>query len=135
MNGKITINIPKEDTSQFAPINQPMLNNNLNNSFRNQAINATLINYGMQLFQVGTSLYGEISGDYMTQTDINNAMGLAGDALLIARGGPLGIAAVAYKRTMQAVNLTISNKKQQQILEFQKSRLGTNAINGSRFFK
>lgn len=74
-------------------------------SVTQNAVNTAIINAGKQAMMQGIKHYGTLTGNYQVERQINEIIGVGADILMIAKGGPVGVIAVA---TRHALNITQS---------------------------
>ena len=108
------------------------------------AIDKEIIDYlkgnAKQAIMYGISQYGDMTGDYVGQRQIQNAISAAGDMIGIAmagiRYGAVGLAVALSAKTvstsMQLRSFIIDVKKQNIQAEFMRERAGSTLGSGSR---
>lgn len=96
-------------------------------------VNALLIDYGKTLLNTGLNVALDYSGNTILQDKISTATSLASDALMIAKGGWVGVAAVAIKYSTQAVTQAININREQYKVEVIRKQSGLIAEYGGRY--
>lgn len=129
----IDIKVSK-DTSQLgqAPESAPQVVEQGRPSATSQAANTAIINAGKQVLSAGIREYGNITGDYLVQESIDNALSIAADVLTIAKGGAIG---ALYVGTRYAVSMFASNVAQERAyrdLALARDRAGKIYVSGGR---
>lgn len=99
-----------------------------------QAITSALIQSGQQAINQGINAYAQLTGDYQTTKLINRVTSVASDVLMILKGGPVGVIAVATKHAMEGVNKYVSNVNANRTLEYNNQQLGVVLRQGSRYY-
>lgn len=69
------------------------------------------------------SNYGNLTGDYMTQSNINSLIEI-GSLAAMAATGPVGVAAAGISLAFKSIDYAIENHKKKQELEFFRERIG-----------
>lgn len=77
------------------------------------------------------SNYGNLTGDYQTQANIQGGIELLGIGMMMMQG-PVGVAAAVTSLTLKAVNHQIDLAKRRQETEFLKMRTGMMNFMGGR---
>lgn len=96
------------------------------------AMSKTIASYvGVQAVKWATSNYGNLTGDYLTQTHITEALTIGG-SLLIASKSPMGAVAVATSFAVKGIERAIDLKKQAQESEVLRQRVGRVVSSGGR---
>lgn len=72
--------------------------------YQKQAINTALIGQGKAMLFSGINIYADVTKNYRAIEKMNNVMGLAGDVLMIAKGGYVGAIAVVGKHTIEVAS-------------------------------
>lgn len=138
MNGQIHIFVNKTENGELQPqdSNQIVLEDKdvEKEGIEKSAVASALINAGQQAISQSVNWYGEITGDMTTVKSINNMVGLAGDVLMIAKGGVVGAITVATKYAFQAVGSAIAMKNENRQLEYNNAMLGEISTKGSRYW-
>lgn len=138
MNGQIHIFVNKTENGEIQPQdgNQIALEDKdvEKEGIQKSAVASALINAGQQAISQSVNWYGEITGDMTTVKKINNMVGLAGDVLMIAKGGVIGAISVATKYAFNAVNSAIAIKNENRQLDYNNSMLGDISTKGSRYW-
>ena len=96
-------------------------------------VNALLIDYGKQILNQGMNVGIEISGNNLLQDRISTLTNVAADALMIAKGGWVGVAAVAMKYATSAIDLQIQLDRNRYTVEQLKQQAGLVAEYGGRY--
>jgi hypothetical protein len=81
--------------------------------------------------QFALSNYGNLTGDYQTQANIQGGLELAGLGAM-ALSGPVGFAAAVGSLTLKAVSNQIELAKRNQATEMLRFRTGMNSYSGGR---
>jgi len=102
-------------------------------NLQTQAINTALIDAGRSIIMQGMSHYGDLTGDYMSQARVNEALGLAGDVLMIVKGGVVGAIAVGAKYATQAINSMIQQRQNNIRVDYMRKHTGYIEAKGSRY--
>lgn len=89
------------------------------------------INSAKQAINFGLSNYGNLTGDYLTQENLQAYMDVIGLGLSMSQG-PIGIAAAAASITLKAVSHEIELAKKNQLVSILRERTGTNLYSGGR---
>ena len=101
---------PTSETS-FTPSPQPKSpNDGKISGIKTGAINTALINLGKQAMSYGLSNYGDLTGDHIGQTRINEGLEVAG-LIGMAASGWVGAAAALGSVAVKAVNRYVDIKK------------------------
>lgn len=101
-------------------------------SVSSQAVNTAVINVGKQLLSQGIKQYGNITGDYLVQESIDNALGLTADVLTIAKGGALGALYVGTRYITSMWASSVSQDRAYRDLEMSRERAGKIYVSGGR---
>lgn len=96
-------------------------------------VNALLIDYGKQILNQGLNVGVEITGNNLLQDRISALTNVAADALMIAKGGWVGVAAVAMKYATSAINLQIQLERNRYTVEQLQKQAGLVAEYGGRY--
>lgn len=89
------------------------------------------ITMGKQALTYAVSNYGNLTGDYVTQDNIQSAIELIGTVALMATG-PVGMVAGVGSMVIKASNRQIEVKKRNQEVEFLRMRTGMMDFSGGR---
>lgn len=89
------------------------------------------IQMGKQALQYGIQNFANLTGDYITQSNIGTAIQVT-SLVAMASQGPVGIAAAAVSLGTQALNYGIDMNKRNREAQFLRERVGTLSINGGR---
>lgn len=98
-----------------------------------KAIAGAIIQVGQQFIATGVSQYGNLTGDYTTQRNINAMISLGGDALTAVKLGPAGAIYIAGKYALEIATNAIEMRNRLREHEFTLNRLGTVSAKGSRY--
>ncbi len=101
------------------------------NSLRGGAVNAVVTQNAKKALSYGISNYGNLTGDYITQANIQGVIEVGG-MIATALTGPVGAIAVAgdlaFKEISRQVDLTKKNRE----VELLKARTGMMGYSGGR---
>lgn len=138
MNGQIHIFVGKGQSGELQAKDQtqPEIERKSveGNDTQKQAINTALIQAGQQFISQGINMYGQLTGDMTTIRAIDSMVNVAGDALIIAKGGVVGAIAVGTKYALQAGNALLQTYQQNRQIALNNQLLGDISIKGSRYF-
>lgn len=138
MNGQIHIFVGKGQSGELQAKDQtqPEVEKKSvdGNDTQKQAINTALIQAGQQFISQGINMYGQLTGDMTTIRAIDSIANIAGDALIIAKGGVIGAIAVGTKYALQAGNAAIQSYQQNRQIALNNQLLGDISIKGSRYY-
>jgi hypothetical protein len=98
-----------------------------------KALLAGIINVAKQQAMNGAQQYGNLTGNYTAVMVLNNALELASDIGIIAKGGIAGAIFVASKHTIALVNSSINQMNATREQDFRNQLLGKVALQGSRY--
>lgn len=96
-------------------------------------VNALLIDYGKQILNQGLSIGSEISGNNLLQDQISTLTNVAADVLMVAKGGWVGVAAVAMKYATSSIAQQINLNKERYKVEELRRSTGLVAEYGGRY--
>lgn len=96
-------------------------------------VNALLIDYGKQILSEGLNIALDYSGNNILQDKISTATSIAADALMIVKGGWVGVAAVAMKYAISAANAGIQYDRDRYRVEQIRQQSGMIAEYGGRY--
>ena len=96
-------------------------------------VNALLIDYGKQILNQGLSVGIEISGNTLLQDQISTLTNVASDVLMIAKGGWVGVAAVAMKYATSSIEQQINISRERYKVEELRRSTGLVAEYGGRY--
>lgn len=96
-------------------------------------INAILIDYGKQILSEGINVSFQISGNTIIQDKVTSVINIASDVLMVAKGGWVGVAAVALKYATNAVNLQTQVERNRYTVEQIQQQAGIIAEYGGRY--
>lgn len=102
-------------------------------NLQTQAINTALINAGRSIIMQGMSHYGDLTGDYITQNRVGEMLSIAGDVLMIVKGGVVGAIAVGAKYATQAINSMIQQRQNNIRVDYMRKHTGYIEAKGSRY--
>lgn len=138
MNGQIHIFVGKGQSGELQAKDQtqPEIEKKSveGNDTQKQAINTALIQAGQQFISQGINMYGQLTGDMTTIRAIDSVVNVAGDALIIAKGGVVGAIAVGTKYALQAGNALLQTYQQNRQIALNNQLLGDISIKGSRYY-
>lgn len=138
MNGQIHIFVGKGQSGELQAKDQtqPEIEKKSveGNDTQKQAINTALIQAGQQFISQGINMYGQLTGDMTTIRAIDSMVNVAGDALIIAKGGVIGAIAVGTKYALQAGNAMLQTYQQNRQIALNNQLLGDISIKGSRYY-
>ena len=138
MNGQIHIFVGKGQSGELQAKDQtqPEIEKKSvdGNDTQKQAINTALIQAGQQFISQGINMYGQLTGDMTTIRAIDSMVNVAGDALIIAKGGVIGAIAVGTKYALQAGNAMLQSYQQNRQIALNNQLLGDISIKGSRYY-
>jgi len=103
------------------------------NSPEQQALIAGIINIAKTQAMNGLSQYGNLTGNYAAVERVGNAIELVTDLAAIAKGGPLGVAYVISKHTINLINSSINQMNATREQDFRNQLIGRVATQGSRY--
>ena len=98
-----------------------------------QALVAGLINIAKTQAMNGLSQYGNLTGNYAAVDRVGNAIELVTDIAAVVKGGPLGIAYVVSKHTINLINSSINQMNATREQDFRNQLIGKVALQGSRY--
>jgi hypothetical protein len=98
-----------------------------------EAVNAAIIQVGKQVISRGISQYGNLTGSYSTQRNIDAVLTIGADIGTIAVGGPAGAVLVAAKYAIELATSFVNQEIAIREHDFQLRRLGDISIKGSRY--
>ena len=131
---KVTVSIDKNDDERAVIENQRgQMHEPGKTSYQTQAVNSALINAGKTMLIQGASHYGDLTGDYMTQTRIGEALNLGADVLMIVKGGVIGAIAVGTKYAVTAINSVIAQRQNNIRIDYMREHAGFVEARGSRY--
>lgn len=135
-NEQVVVNIKKQPTSEMASMdaqqNQERQDPEKSN-YTSNTVKTILTQTGTKMINKGLSMYGDLTGDYITQNAISQLTSAAGDIATIAIGGPIGAIAVATKIGLQVGDSYIQQSKTNYKINFMKQRTGNSALNSGRW--
>lgn len=138
MNGQIHIFVGKGQSGELQAKDQtqPEIEKKSveGNDTQKQAINTALIQAGQQFISQGINMYGQLTGDMTTIRAIDSMVNVAGDALIIAKGGVVGAIAVGTKYALQAGNALLQTYQQNRQIALNNQLLGDISVKGSRYY-
>ena len=102
-------------------------------SVTQQAVNSALINSAKNIIVAGVQKSGDATGNYHAVEQFNVAMSIGADILIVAKGGAIGLLAVAGKHASNIYNANVDQKNADRLLALMTQRSGNNAVAGSRY--
>ena len=141
-DGKIHVIIQKGETNnEIQAIMQDEVNTNTGKisniekpNAQKQAIATALIQNGQQMLSQGINSYTQMSGNYEFARSVNNFTSISADILTIAKGGVVGIVAVAAKFGLEAINKYTNQINNMRKLNYDNQQLGMISREGSRYY-
>lgn len=141
-DGKIHVIIQKgENNNEIQAIMQDEVNTNTGKisniekpNAQKQAIATALIQNGQQMLSQGINSYTQMSGNYEFARSVNNFTSISADILTIAKGGVVGIVAVAAKYGLEAINKYTNQINNMRKLNYDNQQLGMISREGSRYY-
>lgn len=141
-DGKIHVIIQKgENNNEIQAIMQDEVNTNTGKisniekpNAQKQAIATALIQNGQQMLSQGINSYTQMSGNYEFARSVNNFTSISADILTIAKGGPIGVIAVAAKYGLEAINKYTNQINNMRKLNYDNQQLGIISREGSRYY-
>ena len=141
-DGKIHVIIQKGETNnEIQAITQDEVNTNTGKisnierpNVQRQAIATALIQNGQQMLSQGINSYTQMSGNYEFARSVNNFTSISADILTIAKGGVVGIVAVAAKFGLEAINKYTNQINNMRKLNYDNQQLGMISREGSRYY-
>lgn len=141
-DGKIHVIIQKGETNnEIQAIMQDEVNTNTGKisniekpNAQKQAIATALIQNGQQMLSQGINSYTQMSGNYEFARSVNNFTSISADILTIAKGGVVGIVAVAAKYGLEAINKYTNQINNMRKLNYDNQQLGMISREGSRYY-
>lgn len=97
-----------------------------------QAVNTAIIGAGKQILSMGIKQYGNITGDYLVQESIDNALGIGADVLTIAKGGVVGLLYVGTRYATSMWASSVAQDRAYRDLEMTRERAGKIYYSGGR---
>jgi hypothetical protein len=138
MNGKIVVQINKGaetiETVRDAPNQRVEAVDREKSSIQSSAVSTALIQAGTQAITSTINQYGDLTGDYITANAISDITNIAADALMIAKGGIVGVVAVATRKAIQAGQTALQAYRANKEVEFIRQRTGNVTINDGRYY-
>lgn len=102
------------------------------NDVKGGAVNTALIQMGQKAISFGLSNYGELTGDYQTQANIQSFIEVGRMVATVAIGGPIGAITVAGELAFKAISQQLELTKKRQETELLRLRTGMSTYNGGR---
>lgn len=102
------------------------------NDVKGGAVNTALIQMGQKAISFGLSNYGELTGDYQTQANIQSFIEVGRMVATVAIGGPIGAITVAGELAFKAISQQLELTKKRQETELLRLRTGMSAYSGGR---
>lgn len=97
---------------------------------KSQLLANVAVQMGRSALNYGLSNFGSLTGDYQMQSSMQAVSGVAMDVMMIARGGPLGIAAVGIKVASNAITQLVDMTKADHQAELLRRRVGLETSRG-----
>lgn len=137
LNIKINKDGPIDGTSPESPINvgeNPVSKGEEGKpTFTQSAVGAAIIQTGKQLVMNGVNQFGNLTGNYQMQRNIQNATRALGDAITVAKFGPAGAIYVGATYATDAINSLIDLRNRNIEDDFRRQRVGIISTKGSRY--
>ena len=96
-------------------------------------MNAMLIDYGKQILSEGINVALDYSGNNIVRDAVSTVTSLAADAMMIVKGGWVGVAAVAMKYATSAIQSQIQLDRERYKVEVLRQQAGLIAEYGGRY--
>ena len=90
------------------------------------------IQVGKQAINYGLQNYGNLTGDYITQSHLQTANQLGGTLLMAVKGGIAGMVIATASLGFQVISYGIDVANRNREVQFLRERVGMTAINGGR---
>lgn len=94
------------------------------------AIATMALNYAKKSASYGLSIYGDLTGDYVAQNKMSNAVNLVTTGIMMANF-PVGTIAGAFSIATQTASFIISTERQRRQTNLIRERTGNETINNS----
>jgi len=101
------------------------------NTLKGGAMNAVLSQTAKKALSYGISNYGNLTGDYVTQANIQGVIEIGG-MIATAATGPIGAVAVAGDLAFRVINQQVEIAKQNQQVSLLRERTGMIGFSGGR---
>lgn len=115
----------------YSPYESNFNSSNESGIINSQSTKMVILNEAKKAINYGLNSYGDLTGDYITQDNLQDAVEL-GQLMIMASSGPIGAvaatSALAYKMVSQEINLI---KKNQEV-KFFNERTGSSFYSGGR---
>lgn len=126
-NEELTNQASVEEVGANKSINPPKSQNKVASS----AITSALISSAKQLAMSGLGAYGSITGDYIKQQRMQDAVSLVGTAVMMMNW-PVGTIAGATSLAISTISTIIETRNQNYNIDMLRQRAGTETINQSK---
>ena len=97
------------------------------------AVNTAIINAGRQAMMQGIKHYGTLTGNYQMERQINQMIGIGADILMIAKGGPVGVVAVATRHALNIAQSVVEQRVADRENALAVERAGVLSLRASRY--
>ena len=101
-----------------------------NNSSKSSTIKTLAIQAGKTLFNYGLSVYGDLTGNYVLENKINDAINISSTAAMLATF-PVGTIAAVTQITTSTISSFINQNKSNLETNLLRSRTGNSTLNNS----
>jgi len=102
-------------------------------SVTQNAVNTAIINAGRQAMMQGIKHYGTLTGNYQIERQINTAIGIGADILMIVKGGPVGVIAVATRHALNIAQSVVQQRVADRENALAVQRAGELSLRASRY--
>lgn len=102
-------------------------------SIGQKAVNTAIINAGKQAMMQGIKHYGTLTGNYQLERQMNVMLGLTADMLMIAKGGPVGVVAVATRHALNIASSVVEQRVADRERDLAIQRAGEISLRASRY--
>lgn len=96
-------------------------------------MNTLLIDYGKQILSEGFNVALDYSGNNIVRDAVSTVTNLAADAMMVVKGGWVGVAAVAMKYATSAIQSQIQLDRERYKVEVLRQQAGLIAEYGGRY--
>ena len=101
------------------------------NSLRGGTVNAIIVQTAKKAISYGISNYGNLTGDYITQANVQGILELGG-MVATAATGPIGSIAVIGDLAVREINRQVELTKKNQNTQLLRARTGMIGLSGGR---
>ena len=101
-----------------------------NNSNKSSLVKTLAIQTGKSLFNYGLSVFGDLTGNYVLENKINDAINIASTAAMLATF-PVGTIAAVTQITTSTISSFINQNKSNLETNLLRSRTGNSTLNNS----